>query len=190
MADLPILESAPRTPFGTLLGDGGPTALTPERAQLIIAAVEQGMPYTVAAERAGISPDTLRIWRRKGEAGEHPAYVEFFEAIEAALARYEARHLENIDEAAFGTEERKPQWQASAWRLERDQRLEGRHQKQSTIKTESDPDVVQFVLVTPSQPEELSQEERVAVAEARARRRRALARADTEIQDAEFTVEE
>lgn len=192
MADLPILESAQRTSFGTLSGEGGggPTLLTPARARIIIEALERGMPYAVAAQQAGIDADTFLSWRKKGEAGTHPIYVEFLEAVKAALAHYEEKHLANIDDAAFGTDDRKPAWQASAWRLERDQRLEGRHARQAVIKTDDDSEVIKFELTVTARPDDLSQEQLRAVLEARARRTRAVERSEPDIQEADFTVEE
>lgn len=93
---------------------GAPLKLTPERQQRICEAVRAGIRPEIAAVYCGIGARTYYRWMQLGRAADaEPVYVEFAEAVEVALAEWEARDVLLIGEAA------KEDWHAAAWRLER-----------------------------------------------------------------------
>lgn len=122
---------------------GRPTKFDPELGKQIVLAIQAGAYIETAAAAAGISKNTLYDWLRKGaRPSATPALKEFSDAVKKAMAMSELRDLAVIDKAAQGgqvlrvvtttkqgkdgqlvTKEEKhltsPQWQASAWRLER-----------------------------------------------------------------------
>jgi hypothetical protein len=79
---------------------------------LVLDGLRQGLPQKVAAQRAGVSEDTVSLWKAKKP--------EFRRAVEVAQAEFCGRNLRIIQGAA---EEKnkwgQSQWQASAWLLER-----------------------------------------------------------------------
>ena len=87
--------------------------LTPERQAEIVKFIEAGNYANVAAVCAGIHPETFSNWMKWGRERRKGIYFEFFDAIQKAEARGEARHVLNI------ANESKKNWQASAWYLER-----------------------------------------------------------------------
>lgn len=114
---------------------GRPTKLTPAVQQQVVNAIQAGNYIEVAAAHAGISRPVLYQWMKKGRAaqlrGEVTRCAEFVDAIEKALADGEVRDVALIARAASGIAAQidaqgnviapaiAPQWQASAWRLER-----------------------------------------------------------------------
>jgi len=84
--------------------------LSKEKANAICRLVEKGLPYTTAAQKLGIAPHTVCGWRKDGtkiiNSGAAPSnpreklLVYFCEQINAALASYMERHLENIEKGA------------------------------------------------------------------------------------------
>jgi hypothetical protein len=67
-----------------------------------------------AAVYNGVGARSYYRWMALGRAADaEPVYAEFVEAVEAALAEWEARDVLLIGEAA------KTDWRAAAWRLER-----------------------------------------------------------------------
>jgi hypothetical protein len=93
---------------------GAPSKLTPERQAGICDGIRAGIRPEVAAVYAGVGARTYYRWMALGRGvGAEPVYVEFVEAVEVALAEWEARDILLIGEAA------KADWRAAAWRLER-----------------------------------------------------------------------
>jgi transposase len=92
---------------------GRKTKLTPEVQAKIVQALGVGAPYEQACQFAGINPDTLYTWLKKGEEGKSP-FSEFSEAVKNAEGQASVGWLALIDSAA-----RAGQWQAAAWKLER-----------------------------------------------------------------------
>jgi hypothetical protein len=93
---------------------GAPLKLTPERAQQICDAIRAGVRPEIAAVYNGVSARSYYRWMEHGRAADaDPAYAEFVERVEVALAEWEARDVLLIGEAA------KEDWRAGAWRLER-----------------------------------------------------------------------
>jgi hypothetical protein len=81
---------------------------------MICDAIRAGVRPEVAAVYAGVGARTFYRWMQAGRAvGAESVYVEFVEAVELALAEWEARDVLLIGEAA------KDDWRAAAWRLER-----------------------------------------------------------------------
>jgi hypothetical protein len=89
-----------------------PIELTEEMQELIVSALKAGNYLETAAALAGIHPDTLREWVKKGRRGD-PRYEDLADSIVKAIAAAEARDLSVIGRAA------QDYWQAAAWRLER-----------------------------------------------------------------------
>lgn len=88
--------------------------LTDERQAAICDAVRAGVRPEIAAVYSGVGARTFYRWMSLGRAADaEPVYVGFVEAIELALAEWEARDVLLIGEAA------KEDWRAAAWRLER-----------------------------------------------------------------------
>ena len=84
-----------------------PIELTEELHELIISALKAGNYVETAAALAGIHPDTLREWVKKGRRGD-PRYEELANDIAKAIAAAEARDLSVIGRAA------QDYWQAAA----------------------------------------------------------------------------
>lgn len=89
-----------------------PIELTTQMQELIVGALKAGNYLETAAALAGVHPDTLREWLKKGRKGD-PRYEEFAHSVQQAIASAEARDLAVIGKAAA------EYWQAAAWRLER-----------------------------------------------------------------------
>lgn len=115
----------------------------------IIASAELGLPQADCARAAGIHPDTLESWLKQGREDEtgQSKYAVFLADYEKAAAVGRRRDMEVIRGAAVGSRTicgecgedlpptmfvqctkghkvaistmRKPEWTASAWRLER-----------------------------------------------------------------------
>lgn len=84
---------------------GRPTKYRREIVDAIIAAIEAGATYDLAAAAAGISTDTLGRWRK-----EKPLFAELMREAEGKGA---VKLLRVIDTAAVDD------WRAAAWKLER-----------------------------------------------------------------------
>lgn len=81
------------------------TKATPKTIEIILDAISQGLTQREASVLAGISEDTLSLWKKKdSDLSERMRQKE----IENKLS-----HIKNIKEAS------KKSWQASAWWLER-----------------------------------------------------------------------
>ena len=92
----------------------------PDILEKIYEAIEMGLTKTLAASYAGVSRDSMRAWRLKGEQDiendiDSP-FAEFVHRMEMARARRAAKWLKNISLAGQN------QWQANAWLLERTER--------------------------------------------------------------------
>jgi transposase len=93
---------------------GAPLKLTPERQTGICDAIRAGVRPEIAAVCNGVGARTYYRWMQVGRAaGAEAVYAAFVEAVEVALAEWEARDVLVIGEAA------KEDWHAAAWRLER-----------------------------------------------------------------------
>ena len=111
---------------------GRPTKLTKEVQDRICHLLRYGNYVETAAAACGITKTILYSWMKRGAEHKAPRmYKEFLDAIEEAMAEGENRDLVNIERAASGSpavfdnngnqirQERKSNWTASAWRLER-----------------------------------------------------------------------
>jgi hypothetical protein len=93
---------------------GAPLKLTAQRQAQICDAIRAGIRPEVAAVYAGVGARTYYRWTALGRGADaEPVYTEFVDAVELALAEWEARDVLLIGEAA------KNDWRAAAWRLER-----------------------------------------------------------------------
>jgi hypothetical protein len=94
-------------------GEGRPTALTPDVADLIVRIVRAGGYLESAAAAAGIARSTLYDYLRRGARDELGPYRAFAAAVRKAQADAEA-----VDVAVIGIAAR-TDWRAAAWRLSR-----------------------------------------------------------------------
>ena len=94
---------------------GRPSKCTPARQKIICEAVRDCLPYHEAARLAGIDPDTLRRWMRRGEQGDKP-YAQLCGAIKKAEAEAQRTLVKRIGNR--NADEAKG-WQRWAWLLER-----------------------------------------------------------------------
>jgi hypothetical protein len=93
---------------------GAPLKLTPERQAAICDAIRAGVRPETAAVYNGVAARSYYRWMECGRgADSEPIYKAFVQAVEVALAEWEARDVLLIGEAA------KSDWRAAAWRLER-----------------------------------------------------------------------
>ena len=93
---------------------GRPTKFRAEYKEKILQGIRLGLEPSRACVLAGLTFETLNLWRAKALNDKLPEYITFFEEIEKAKVEHEAIHLRNIHEAASGGT-----WTASAWTLER-----------------------------------------------------------------------
>lgn len=121
---------------------GRKSALTPETADRIEAAIKAHAPLNDAARHGGVSPATFFRWMAEGEQAQSGQKREFYERMERAKADSKIGALARIQKSAIGgtVKSRKtvtttkrdgtstttvtetfyePQWTADAWLLER-----------------------------------------------------------------------
>ena len=91
---------------------GRPTALAPDLAAQIVAAVRDGNYLETAAALVGLSRSTLFDWLRRGAREANGPYFEFSVALRRAQAEADAADLARIQLAGRGD------WRAAAWRLQ------------------------------------------------------------------------
>ena len=75
---------------------GRPTKFNKERCDKILELVRNGNFKTTAAQVAGVNPETLNAWIRKGNASKSGKYFEFSVALEAAEAEAEDNAVAKI----------------------------------------------------------------------------------------------
>lgn len=121
---------------------GAPSKLDDLTAQRIVAAVECGAPWYMAAAAGGVSRSTLKAWKAKARDGIEP-YAAFLARLEKAEASGAVAVLGIIQAAA-----REGTWQAAAWILER------RYPKQFALRKPEPPGVA----VTEAEAEQLARD--------------------------------
>jgi hypothetical protein len=82
--------------------------------KLFLSELDAGVHMEPAAELAGLAPNTVRNWLKRGEAGEQP-FNTFLRAFKRARANAEARITKNVLKAS----ELPQYWAAGATYLER-----------------------------------------------------------------------
>ena len=82
-----------------------PYKQTPETVKIIVDAISSGLTQRDASALAGISEDTLCLWKR--------ANSDFSEQVRCAEVHFKLKHMKNIEKASDRD------WKASAWLLER-----------------------------------------------------------------------
>jgi len=92
---------------------GRKTKLTRKVQNAICASIRGGNYVEVSAQAAGITPQTLRNWMKRGEEEGEGPYFEFFEAVQKAKAEAQMKMVSIIEDASIDS------WQAAAWWLER-----------------------------------------------------------------------
>jgi hypothetical protein len=114
---------------------GAPSKLTPDRQSAICDAIRAGVRPEIAAAYNGVGARSYYRWMALGRAANaEPSYLEFVEAVELALAEWEARDVLLIGEAA------KEDWHAAAWRLERRlPKVYGRRERHEIANDEEGP---------------------------------------------------
>jgi hypothetical protein len=84
---------------------GRPTKRTPEREQRLLEAIRAGNTLRASSAYAGVSEDTLAIWRQR--------YSDFSESLTRAIAESEVVLVAIVRKAAS------EDWKAASWLLER-----------------------------------------------------------------------
>lgn len=155
---------------------GRKTKLTKEVLTTVVDVLRGGATYEAAARAAGIHPDTLDEWRRRGEGRDprpaHAVYVRFATEVHAAVAEAERRWVQRIDAASA------LDWRAGAFLLER--RHPDRYGKADRTKIEHSGSIAQPVAVKDLDGytmEELAELDRIE--DARAERQAAARKATT-----------
>jgi hypothetical protein len=92
---------------------GRPAKFTPAVQERLLNVIRLGAYRNAACDFAGITPETLRIWLRRGEADGEGPYWEFCTALKQAEAAACIKALGTIRLAM------EQNWQAAAWFLER-----------------------------------------------------------------------
>lgn len=94
---------------------GAPCKLTASAQKVIIAALETGATYKLAANCAGLSYISIRDWIKIGEDdevdGKSTKFSDFSKLVKQTVSKFACKKLKSID-----IDE---QWQAAAWLLER-----------------------------------------------------------------------
>ena len=98
---------------------GRPPKLTPKIQARICQLIRDRVPEITAALSAGVSERAYFYWKEWGEEGKSEQYVQFLQAVKKALADAEIACINQVAAAAQDTEDRRGQWQAAAWMLER-----------------------------------------------------------------------
>lgn len=101
---------------GAVPQGGRPDTITEDKVQEFERLLTAGTYIETACMVVGVPRSTFNDWmvRGKREGNEHKVYQAFRQRIEAAMAKFEARHAANIAKAGV-----EGNWQASAWLLER-----------------------------------------------------------------------
>ena len=142
-------EAPPRLKRSVKKADGSwhHSLLTVERHEIICDAFKKGASNTAAASYAGIAPETIDKWRRRGreawlleeeghDVDHETIYAEFERGICSSLSEFERGHLENIDDHS------ETHWAASKWLLERRLPKEWAQKEQQQIQ--ASPQFVEF----------------------------------------------
>lgn len=95
-----MLKTSPRKPYKA----------TPATIKIILDAIADGLTQRDASTLAGISEDTLSLWKRDNS--------DFSEQIRQKEIECKRKHIKNIERAS------EKSWQASAWWLERKYKAE------------------------------------------------------------------
>lgn len=97
------------------------TKATEKTISIILSAIEEGLTQRESAVLAGISEDTLSLWKKKDS--------DFSEQIRQKQIECKLGHIRNIKKASDKS------WQASAWWLER------KYKEEFSLKTKMDLEV-------------------------------------------------
>lgn len=97
------------------------TKATQKTIKIILDAISEGLTQRESAVLAGISEDTLSLWKKKDS--------DFSEQIRQKQIECKLGHIRNIKKAS------EKSWQASAWWLER------KHKEEFSLKTKLDLEV-------------------------------------------------
>ena len=77
-----------------------PSKLSPEITKRIGENIALGLPYSLAAEAAGITYQTFNEWHKKGKNSKSGEYFEFYKYIQKCNADAAKKCLERLNEAA------------------------------------------------------------------------------------------
>ena len=76
-----------------------PSKFNPARAARVLAAIADGNHKHVAARLAGVHPETVSNWLKRGEAASTGVFAEFFDGFTRAEAAAEAKAIRAWQEA-------------------------------------------------------------------------------------------
>jgi transposase len=93
---------------------GRPSKLTEKTKKRLLAALQNGANQDEAARYAGIGESTFYRWMEKGATKKRGQYREFWEAVKRTESEAAMISLDTIRNA-----EKRGDWRAAAWKLER-----------------------------------------------------------------------
>jgi hypothetical protein len=77
-----------------------PSKLSPGITKQIGENIALGLPYSLAAEAAGITYQTFNDWYKKGKNSKSGGYFEFYKYIQECNANAAKKCLERLNESA------------------------------------------------------------------------------------------
>jgi hypothetical protein len=87
-----------------------PSKLSPDVTKRIGENISLGLPYSLAAEAAGITYQTFNEWHKKGKNSKSGEYFEFYKFIQKCNADAAKKCIERLNEAAKAGDTRICQW--------------------------------------------------------------------------------
>jgi hypothetical protein len=87
-----------------------PSKLSPDITKRIGENISLGLPYSLAAEAAGITYQTFHEWHKKGKNSKSGEYFDFYKFIQKCNADAAKKCLERLNEAAKAGNTQICQW--------------------------------------------------------------------------------
>ena len=137
---------------------GRPSKLTEKTKKRLLKALQKGATQAEAARYSGIGESTFYRWMEKGAARKRGQFREFREAVKRTESEAVMISLDTIGKA-----EKRGDWRAAAWKLERRHPNEWGRIDRQDVKTEHSGGLKIEVVSVPLRPEDqISEEEEEA----------------------------
>jgi len=131
---------------------GAPCKLDADRKQRLLAALQRGATYELAANYAGICYDTLNNWMKRGKEEKKGEFFQLFEDIKKVEGAAAVSWLDKIDKAAD-----EGAWQAAAWKLERRYPHQYGRTVQEVTGKDGEPIQHNFVAIVPKEAKSIDE---------------------------------